>query len=289
MQFGQVENPGVVDFSLPADHPDTAEVLAKGKRKKSFAVYVGCAKWNKKDLKGFYPRGVPDELTYYAGQFNSIELNATFYHAPDIQQVESWRNKTPEGFRFYPKVPATISHYKRLLEIAAPLESFLEAIAHFDDRLGIPFLQLHDNFKPKDAGRLENFLTVYPASMPLAVELRNTAWFTDDSAGNDFFGLLRNRKRIAVLVDTLGRRDIVHMRLTTDAAFIRFVGANHPTDYLRLDEWVDRIAAWREQGLNSLHFFLHQHVEKESPLLSAHFIEKMNKAFSLNIKVPVMA
>ena len=98
MQFGQVENPGLVDFALPEDHPDTRKVLAKQKPGKAFHVWVGCAKWNKKDLKGFYPRGVPDELAYYAGQLNSSELNATFYHSPDAGQVEAWKKKTPEGF-----------------------------------------------------------------------------------------------------------------------------------------------------------------------------------------------
>jgi uncharacterized protein YecE (DUF72 family) len=293
MQFGQVENPGLVDFALPDDHPDTRKVLAKQKPGKAFHVWVGCAKWNKKDLKGFYPRGVPDELAYYAGQFNSIELNATFYHSPDAGQVEAWRNKTPEGFRFYPKVPATISHYKRLTEFKAPLKAFTDAITHFDDRLGIPFLQLHDNFKPKDFDRIEAFMDLYPEKLPLAVEPRNTAWFNpggEDAALSDsFFELLKTRGREAVLVDTLGRRDILHMRLTTGAAFIRFVGANHPTDYVRLDDWVKRIALWREQGLKSLHFFVHQHVEKESPLLSAHFIKNLNKTFNLNLKVPVMA
>lgn len=286
MQFGQVDNPATADFSLPEDHPDTGRVLAAQKKTEDFAAYVGCAKWNKKDLKGFYPRGVKDELSYYATQFDSIELNATFYHSPDAAQVESWSAKTPESFRFYPKVPNTISHFKRLKDIERPLEDFTGAIAHFGKRLGIPFLQLHDNFKPADFTRLEAFLEAYPRKMPLAVELRNTAWFGGSEAGEAFFSLLRTRKREAVLVDTLGRRDILHMRLTTGAAFIRFVGANHPTDYARLDAWVTRIVRWRERGLRSLHFFVHQHIELESPLLSAYFIEKLNKSLNLRLKVP---
>lgn len=293
MQFGQLENPGLVDFALPEDHPDTPKVLARSKPQKAFRVWVGCAKWNKKDLKGFYPRGIRDELQYYANQFNSIELNATFYHSPDAGQVETWKGKTPAGFRFYPKIPAAISHYKRLIDVKAPLDAFSEAITHFDDRMGIPFLQLHDNFKPKDFDRIEAFLDLYPTKLPLAIELRNTAWFNQQGGGEGqneaFFKLLKARKREAVLVDTLGRRDILHMRLTTKAAFIRFVGANHPTDYLRLDDWVKRIARWRQQGLNSLHFFVHQHIERESPLLSAYFIKNMNKTFNLNLKIPVMA
>ncbi len=79
MQFGKVADPGLIDFTLPKDAPETAKVLAAHQNEADFEVYIGCAKWNRSDLKGFYPRGTKDELTYYAQQFNSIELNATFY------------------------------------------------------------------------------------------------------------------------------------------------------------------------------------------------------------------
>ncbi|MCB0470309.1 MAG: DUF72 domain-containing protein, partial [Flavobacteriaceae bacterium] len=79
MKFGSVDTPENVDFSIPADHPGTKKAFEKYREEGKFSVYVGCAKWNKADLKGFYPRGVKDELEYYATQFNSIELNATFY------------------------------------------------------------------------------------------------------------------------------------------------------------------------------------------------------------------
>jgi len=83
MKFGKVENPDLVDFSFPADHPDTKRVLNQYRKENNFEVYVGCAKWNRNDLKGFYPKGVKDELTYYSRQFNAIEMNATFYKMPD--------------------------------------------------------------------------------------------------------------------------------------------------------------------------------------------------------------
>jgi len=79
---------------------------------------------------------------------------------------------------------------------------------------------------------------------------------------------------------------MMHMRLTTPTAFIRWVGANHPTDYPRLDEWVARIAKWKKLGLEKLYFFVHQNVEKESPLLSAYFIEKLNKKIGSDLKIP---
>lgn len=286
MKFGQVDNPGEIDFSLPADHPDTARVLNAQKNKLPFNVYVGCAKWNRQDLKGFYPRGTKDELSYYASQFNSIELNATFYNSPDRGQVETWKEKTPDDFRFFPKIPNTISHFKRLINVQEPVKAFCDAISNFEEKLGMSFLQMHDNFKPKDFDRVETFVKNYPSSIPLALEMRNTEWFTDKNAAEQFYKLLESQGKTNIIVDTAGRRDMLHMRLTSPVAFIRYVGANHSSDYSRLDTWLDRIHQWRESGLQTLYFFVHQNIEKESPLLSAYFIEKLNKTFNTDLKIP---
>ncbi len=286
MKFGQVDNPEEIDFTLPEDHPDTKRVLNAHKNDEPFQVYVGCAKWNRQDLKGFYPRGTKDELTYYATQFNSIELNATFYGAPDAQQVNTWKEKTPDGFKFFPKLPNTISHYRRLINVLDPVESFCDAISHFEEKLGMVFLQMHDNFKPKDFDRVEKFVETFPKGIPLAIEVRNTDWFNHTDASEHLYSLLEKNGVANIVVDTAGRRDMLHMRLTTPVAFIRYVGANHESDYSRLDDWLERIIKWRAEGLQSLYFFVHQNVEKESPLLSAYFIDKLNKHFDLDLKMP---
>ena len=57
MKFGKVDDPGSIDFTLPPDHPDTKILLNSKATKAKPQLYVGCAKWNKQDLKNFYPRG----------------------------------------------------------------------------------------------------------------------------------------------------------------------------------------------------------------------------------------
>ncbi len=287
MKFGQVENPANVDFTLPATPAATMELLRKKKKsQKGLQVCVGCAKWNKQDLKGFYPRGIKDELAYYATQFNSIELNATFYHSPTKEQVEKWREKTPPDFKFFPKIPQTISHYGRLLHTKERVIEFCDAIALFEEKLGMAFLQMHDHFKPKDFDRLKSFLEDFPAGIPLAVEVRNEEWFANKEASDSFFQQLERLQQVAVLVDTAGRRDMLHMRLTKPTAFIRFVGANHASDYSRMDEWVERIYHWHKEGLKGLYFFVHQNVEVESPLLAAYFIDRLNERLGLSVRKP---
>lgn len=286
MQFGKVADPGKVDFSLPKDSPDTARVLKAGKNKEEFEVYVGCAKWNKTDLKGFYPKGTKDELAYYSTQFNSIELNATFYGMPSWQQVETWKNKTPDNFRFFPKLTNTISHFKRLIDVEEPISEFCNAVSNFEEKLGMAFLQLHDNFKPRDFDRLKHVLENFPSEIPLAVEVRNEEWFSDKKVSKAYGDLLEKLGMANIIVDTAGRRDMLHMRLTSPVAFVRYVGANHPSDKARLDDWLTRIKKWRKDGLQKLYFFVHQNIELESPLLATHFIEGINKTFKQNLPIP---
>ncbi|QQT24909.1 DUF72 domain-containing protein [Sphingobacterium spiritivorum] len=286
MKFGQVNNPEDIDFSLPSTPPETLEVLSKGDNSKPFEVYIGCAKWNKTDLKGFYPRGTKDELAYYSTQFNSIELNATFYNSPSKEQVETWKEKTPADFKFFPKIPQSISHYSRLLNTSEKVTAFTDAVALFEEKLGMVFLQMIDNFKPKDFQRLEDFVREFPKGIPLAVEVRNAEWFSDPEVREKLYKTLQQYQVSNVLVDTAGRRDMLHMRMTTPTAFIRYVGANHSSDYSRLDEWIEVIKKWRSAGLEKLYFFIHQNIEVESPLLANHFIKKLNDTFDLDIRSP---
>jgi len=285
MKFGSTETPELIDFTLPEDHRDTASILKKGKG--LMQVYVGCAKWNRQDLKKFYPRGTKDELAYYSTQFNSIELNATFYGNFSEEQIEKWRDKVPDDFKFFPKVHQRISHLKRLNEVEEFVEYYTAGIRAFKEKMGMVFLQLHDNFKPKNMDRLEKFCAFWPTDIPISIELRNTEWFNDEEIANQVYQLFEQHKITNIITDTAGRRDLLHMRLTTPTAFVRYVGANHESDWTRMDDWLERIKLWADAGLENLYFFVHQNLEKESPLLAASFIEKLNEQFNLTMTVPV--
>jgi uncharacterized protein YecE (DUF72 family) len=287
MKFGTIEDPENVDFLLPADHPSTSVILAQNDPSKPMKVYVGCAKWNRQDLKNFYPRGTKDELTYYATQFNSIELNATFYNMPKKEQVMVWHDKVPSHFKFFPKITQSISHMRRLSNVDDLVEAYCDSISFFNEKLGMVFLQLHDNFGTKNYDRLVAFIEKFPKAIPLAVEMRNTEWFNDAKAANELYSLFEKHNITNILVDTAGRRDLLHMRLTTPVVFIRYVGANQPeSDRRRLDDWIDRLKIWTDHGLRDIYFFVHQNIEMESPLLSAYFIERLNKELNLTLKKP---
>ena len=289
MKFGQSENPESIDFRLPADDPQTAEILKQNDTSKPLNIYVGCAKWNKTDLKNFYPRGTKDELTYYSRQFNSIELNATFYSMPGRNQIITWKDKAPDNFRFFPKITQSISHMRRLNDVQALTSEYCDNISNFEDKLGMVFLQLHDNFKYKNYDRLMSFIESFPKAIPLAVELRNTEWFNDRTISEEVYALFEKHQVTNIVVDTAGRRDLLHMRLTTPKTFVRYVGANDPqSDRERLDDWVERLKVWVDQGIRDIYFFVHQNIEMESPFLSAYFIDNLNKEFGLALKIPTL-
>ena len=287
MQFGKVPNPEKIDFTLPSDHPKTEEILETKEPYRELSVFVGCAKWNKQDLKGFYPRGTKDELIYYAKQFNCIELNATFYRNFSADQFATWYDKTPPDFKFFPKLLRNISHIKRLNEDVQPIvDDYLSNAIHLKEKLGTLFLQMHANFSPKDMNRVKRFVKLWPENIRLAIELRHTDWYNDPKIAEELFSLFEQYNIATVLTDSAGRRDLLHMRLTNNEAFIRYVGTNHPSDYDRLAEWVERLKIWKNQGLKRIHFFVHQNTEKESPLLSGYFIKLLNKELGTDLKIP---
>src|SRR5690606_21668607 len=134
------------------------------------------------------------------------------------------------------------------VNVQEPIESFCNAISNFEEKLGMAFLQLHDNFGPKEFDKLKQVLENFPKEIPLAVEVRNAAWYADKSINEAYNSLLEKLNKTNIIVDTAGRRDMLHMRLTTPEAFIRYVGANHSTDITRLDDWIARIRKWRRYG-----------------------------------------
>ncbi|WP_440880471.1 DUF72 domain-containing protein [Tenacibaculum sp. C7A-26P2] len=287
MKFGKVERPEVIDFSLPDTHPNTTIVLNSKKYKmKQQNVYIGCAKWNKSDLKGFYPQGIQDELQYYSSQFNSIELNATFYKSYSADQFLRWKYKTPKDFKFFPKLTQEISHWKRLEGVQDSVNDFLFQVQHLGEKLGTIFLQLNENFGPDNFKRVENFVNSWPKEIKLAIEVRHPNWFSDKNFSNEYTTLLRDNNITNIIVDTAGRRDMLHMNLTSNEAFIRYVGSNHFSDYDRLDNWVLRLKKWKELGLQNIHFFIHQNLEKESVSLASHFTKKINENLGFSLKIP---
>jgi uncharacterized protein YecE (DUF72 family) len=58
---------------------------------------------------GFYPEKLPETkmLGYYAGHFQAVEINNSFYRMPTAEVLGRWAAETPPEFRFALKSPST--------------------------------------------------------------------------------------------------------------------------------------------------------------------------------------
>jgi uncharacterized protein YecE (DUF72 family) len=273
MKFGKVENPSQIDFSLPDTPKETIQFLNKYKSDEDFEINIGYPKWSKADLKGFYPRGTKDEF------------NGTFYRSPSKEQVLIWKKRTADDFKFCPKFTNSISHYSRLNNTDEKVAAFVDSTVLFEEKLGMGFIQMPENFRPKAFDRLDGFLNRFPKGYPLAFEVRHEEWYNDDQTLNNYLKLLKKTNTTNIIVDTPGRRDMLNFQLTTPVAFIRFVSSTDVIDKLRLSEWVTKIKEWKEAGLKQVYFFVHQKIDPETPFLSTDFVKELND--QLGCKLPI--
>ncbi|HLP53112.1 MAG TPA: DUF72 domain-containing protein [Chitinophagales bacterium] len=292
MDFGRVADVDKVDFSMPKDHAITKQLFKELKKNKKVKpqIYIGCAKWGRKDWIGkLYPPKTKeaDFLKLYTEHFNSIELNALFYRLFPKSTVEKWASFANDDFRFCPKFTNIITHIKRLNNVEKETDLLLDTYSAFGKKLGTSFIQLDDRFAPKFADRIQGYLKSLPRDFDVAIEFRHPEFSIDTPEVMETYAAMKELGVSSIITDTAGRRDVMHMKLTTPTAFIRFVGNSlHESDYKRIDDWIDRIDTWLDNGLQTLYFFIHQHDELYSPELSKYMIDKMNKQCGLKVKAP---
>ena len=293
MDFGKLSYASLanVDFSLSPE-PEGNKFILSGQPAAAPKVFIGCPRWSIKEWLGkLYPKGTKDShfLNEYIKQFNCIELNSTFYNLFDEATVARWAEKaTGRNFLFCPKVYQGISHEGSLTEKAPLMHAFQKSIAAFGSHLGPAFLQLNDGFGPQRKKELQYFIHSLPTDLALYLEVRHPNWF-DEKEIAWLVELLHPVNKGLVITDTAGRRDVCHMHLSIPKAFVRFVSNNlHPTDYARVDDWVERIGHWLANGLEELFFFVHMGEERHSPELSSYLIDKLNERCGLSLKKPVL-
>jgi hypothetical protein len=91
-------------------------------------IHVGCSGWVYKHWRGiFYPEGLPQKRWFerYAEEFDTVEINASFYRLPLASTFEGWRDKAPPGFHYAVKVNRFITHMKKLLDCETEVDRFI--------------------------------------------------------------------------------------------------------------------------------------------------------------------
>ncbi|MEZ5043875.1 MAG: DUF72 domain-containing protein [Saprospiraceae bacterium] len=291
MKFGKLPDISRVDFSLPPDSPGTQRVLQQwGGRSQPLAVYIGCTGWSMSEWVGkVYPKGTKskDFLYHYSRQFNTIEFNTTHYRIPDVATIRKWYEQSAEDFKFCPKIPQTISHSRNLGLGGDQIPAFCEAIQGLEEKLGCCFMQLPPYFGPDRMRQLETFVAAFPKHIPLAIELRQADWFDNPTHSSRLFDMLEAHQKATVITDVAGRRDVLHMRLTNSVGMVRFVGNDLvPSDYSRVDTWIERINQWQVAGLSELYFFTHEPDNLKAPELAQYMFEKLKDTVNIATRGP---
>jgi uncharacterized protein YecE (DUF72 family) len=180
----------------------------------------------------FYPNGMkPAEyLNHYAAQFDTVEVDSTFYRTPAASTVLGWAKKTPPSFTFALKVPQVITHERCLSNCDAEFEEFLERASLLGDKLGPLLIQLP--YFNKDAfasqadflARLAPFLKKLPKGFNFALEIRNKHWLNAK-----FADLLREHGVALAIIDQawMPRPSQWFEQfdpITADFAYIRLLG-----------------------------------------------------------------
>nr|MDO8086324.1 DUF72 domain-containing protein [Candidatus Sigynarchaeum springense] len=148
--------------------------------------HVGCSGWSYNGWKGtFYPDKLPQskQLEYYASVFDVVEVDSTFYTLPRPEVVKGWRERTPEHFKFVPKLFKGITHGLRRAvadkSLEALVDKYFESITKLGTKLAATVIQLPPGFHARHADDLFALLDELPGNIGHAIEFRNASWFAD--------------------------------------------------------------------------------------------------------------
>jgi uncharacterized protein YecE (DUF72 family) len=145
----------------------------------SGTLYLGTSGYSYDEWKHgvFYPEGLKNRemLSYYASRLNSVEINYTFRRFPSERSLGTWKQETPEHFRFTLKANQRITHFKRLANADVDVAAFLERARLLDERLGTVLFQCPPSLQ-YDRSLIESFVGYLPPNVGSAMEFRHPSW-----------------------------------------------------------------------------------------------------------------
>jgi uncharacterized protein YecE (DUF72 family) len=223
-------------------------------------LLIGTSGWTYSSWKGvFYPSDLPsrDYLEFYSREFESTEVNYSFYHLPRPSTYKRWAEQVPEQFIFALKASRFITHVKRLVDVKEAWTTFVQNAVVLASHFGPVLLQFPPSFRcdrRKFAAFLRSAQRPAPKSRPvrLVFEFRHESWFT-----KEIFSLLRQYNVALCIADSprYPRRDV----LTADFVYMRFHGrtdlfASKYTD-AELAEEAKQIRRYLRDGLDVYVYF----------------------------------
>lgn len=142
--------------------------------------HIGCSGFHYREWKNvFYPAGLAQSkwFEHYSSQFDTIELNVTFYRFPRLPVLENWYTKSPAHFLFAVKVPRFITHFRKFVGAEESLKTFYDIIKEgLKEKLGPVLFQLPPDLAYTEE-RLQLIIQVLDHSFSNVIEFRHVSWW----------------------------------------------------------------------------------------------------------------
>jgi uncharacterized protein YecE (DUF72 family) len=220
------------------------------------SVHIGTSGWSYDHWEGvLYPYGTMrrDRISYYVREYQTVELNSSFYKWPKPAAFKNWQRRLPGGFLLSVKAPRYLTHTKRLYAPEVWLERMAACWRVLGDKRAVLLVQLSPNFTA-DFNRLQYFLSQVPSWIRVAVEFRHHSWHVEA-----IFNLLEHYGAAYCIMS--GARLSCILRATASFVYVRLHGPDtqhlYSGSYSGADLlwWAYRIKEWESQGKDVYVYF----------------------------------
>jgi len=210
-------------------------------------IHIGTSGWHYEHWSGpFYPDDLPaaDRLKFYAGLFQTVEINNSFYQLPRKETLARWRDITQSDFIFAVKASRYITHMKKLREGGKTFQPLAEVVRALGSKLGPILFQLPPNWSC-NAKRLGEFVEALPGDYRYAFEFRDPSWFNRRT-----YEILRELGAAFCIYELAGR--LSPKEITSEYVYVRLHGPEAAYqgqyDTRTLAGWAGAFSTWAGQG-----------------------------------------
>ena len=228
-------------------------------------IRVGCSGWQYRHWRGaFYPVGLRQAqwFQFYARQFDTVEINNSFYRLPEAETFARWREQAPPQFLYAVKASRFLTHMKKLKEPEDPLDRFFANARELGRQLGPVLYQLPPRW-PLNLERFEHFLDAldrqtnalreagFKGRLRHAVEFREPSWYDQR-----VYARLQRHRVALCLHDMQGSASA--RSIVGPFVYVRFHGrAKYEGRYddAYLDEWGEWLAERVSNGMDVFAYF----------------------------------
>ena len=210
------------------------------------SVHIGTSGWHYKHWVGmFYPERTAASKMFalYSRQFDTVELNNSFYRLPSSETFGEWRDAAPPGFIYAVKASRFITHNLKLKNPQNALDNILSRTEVLGKKLGPILFQLPPRWQ-KNVERLNEFLSALPKYHRYTFEFREPSWHSED-----VYAVLRKHNVAYCIHEIAGFH--TDLTLTANFTYVRLHGpgaGKYEGSYTdaQLQRWAAQIEALKK-------------------------------------------